>query len=115
MDHQQARADIAAQLAHGQVESFCEGDDAIRHLSKLFIVRNTRRGAGESDAAYAVRVGSLLTDMLDAIGQVLIGANVKHLLADAAEKPMICATREASLLAVSREVARDVLLARGVA
>ncbi|EYS89542.1 hypothetical protein CF68_33220 [Cupriavidus sp. SK-4] len=115
MNHQQARADIAAQIARGNVESFCEGDDAIRHLSKLFIVRNTRRRAGESDDAYAARVGSLLTDMLDAIGQVLVGANVNYVLADAADQPVICRTREASLLAISRQVAHDVLMARGVA
>ncbi|RWA55310.1 hypothetical protein AU476_07320 [Cupriavidus sp. UYMSc13B] len=115
MNHQQARATIAAQLAVGNVESFCEGDDAVRHLSKLFIVRNSGRRAGESDADYAVRVGLVLTDMLDAIGQMLVGANVKYVLADAAEQPVICATREASMLAVSRQVPRDVLLARGVA
>lgn len=115
MDYQQARATIAAQLAVGNVEALCEGDDAIRHLSKLFIIRNIRRHAGESDADYRVRVGAALTDMLDVIGQILTSTNIAFVQADATEQPHICATREASLLAVSRQVPHDVLMARGVA
>jgi len=121
MNHQQAREAIAGQLAMGEVESFCASTDAIGHLGKLFKVRNTKRYAGESDAAYAHRIGVILTDMLDAIGAVLVSANVKHVLADAADlvpdRPVICRTREASLLAISRQVKRDrdLALARGVA
>ncbi|WP_349609087.1 hypothetical protein [Cupriavidus sp. DF5525] len=115
MNREQARADIAAQLARGNVESFCGGDDALLYLSNLFILRNARRRAGESDAAYAARVGSFLISMVDAIGHALIEENVPFVLADAADQPVICATREASLLAISRQVAQDVLMARGVA
>ncbi|WP_454752185.1 hypothetical protein [Cupriavidus necator] len=115
MNHQQARANIASQLALGNVEAFCEGEEALRHLSKLFILRNARQREGESDAVYAARVGSWLMTMLDAIGQALIDENVPFVLADAADQPVICATREASLLAVSRQVQHDVLMARGVA